>query len=204
MTALELTVNEYQRRSFIRPSPEIFDSIDTLSRQTIILIRHFWRVRNIINFIVHNEHDKEEVKYIEMVYDDISQLIDFVESYEGTINSICELYVAKVSLQINDTMRVLTIFTVILLPLTLIAGVYGMNGLDLNNLGELPAGFLIIVVSMACIGIGLLVFFIKKQWIFVRERNGSERTHHERINEHKNNTNNKDSRINYRLCKSGQ
>ena len=50
-----------------------------------------------------------------MVYDDISQLIDFVESYEGPINSIRELYVAKVSLQINDTMRVLTIFTVILL-----------------------------------------------------------------------------------------
>jgi Mg2+ and Co2+ transporter CorA len=64
LTALELTVNEYQRRSFVRPSPEIFDSIDTLSRHTIILRRHFWRVRNIINFLVHNEHDKEEVKYI--------------------------------------------------------------------------------------------------------------------------------------------
>ena len=50
-----------------------------------------------------------------MVYDDISQLIDFVESYEGTINSIRELYVAKVSLQINDTMKLLTIFTVILI-----------------------------------------------------------------------------------------
>ncbi len=93
LTALELSVNEYQRRSFIRPSPEIFDSIDVLSRQTIILRRHFWRVRNIINFLVHNEHDKEEVKYIEMVYDDISQLIDFMESYEATINSIRELYV---------------------------------------------------------------------------------------------------------------
>jgi magnesium transporter len=68
LTALELSVNEYQRRSFVRPSPEIFDSIDILSRQTIILRRHFWRVRNIINFLVHNEHDKEEVKYIEMVY----------------------------------------------------------------------------------------------------------------------------------------
>ena len=89
--------------------------------------RHFWRGRNNINFIVHNEHDKEEVKYIEMVYDDISPLIDLVESYEGTINSIRELYVAKVSLQINDTMKLLTIFTAILLPLTLIAGIYGMN-----------------------------------------------------------------------------
>jgi len=165
LTALELSVNEYQRRSFVRPSPEIFDSIDILSRQTIILRRHFWRVRNIINFLVHNEHDKEDVKYIEIVYDDISQLIDFVESYEGTINSIRELYVAKVSLQINDTMRVLTIFTVILLPVTLIVGIYGMNGVDTNNLESISTGFLIVIIIMACIGIGLLVFFINKQWI---------------------------------------
>jgi magnesium transporter len=167
LTALELTVNEYQRRSFVRPSPEIFDSIDILSRQTIILRRHFWRVRNIINFIVHNEHDKEEVKYIEMVYDDISQLIDFVESYEGTINSIRELYVAKVSLQINDTMRVLTIFTVILLPLTLIAGIYGMNGLDLNKLDTLPIGFISVIVMMAVVGVGLLAFIIRSSNIFL-------------------------------------
>ncbi len=120
LTGLELSVNEYQRRSFIRPLPEIFESIDILSRQAITLRRQFWHARKIINFILHTEKDKEDVKYIEMVYDDISQLIDFVESYEGTINSIRELYVAKVSLQINDTMRVLTIFTAILLPLTLL------------------------------------------------------------------------------------
>jgi len=88
---------------------------------------------------------------------------------------------------------------VILLPLTLIAGIYGMNGLDLNNLGELPAGFLIVVISMACIGIGLFVFFIKKQWIFAREQNGSERAHHKKTNEHKNHTNNTDSHISYRV-----
>ena len=79
-----------------------------------------------------------------------------------------------------------------------------MNGLDLNNLGELPAGFLIVVISMAGTGIGLLVFFIKKQWIFVREQNGSEGVHHERTSEHKNDTNNKDSHISYRVWKSGQ
>jgi len=190
LTALELTVNEYQRRSFVRPSPEIFDSIDTLSRQTIILRRHFWRVRNIINFLVHNEHDKEEVKYIEMVYDDISQLIDFVESYEGTINSIRELYVAKVSLQINDTMRVLTIFTVILLPLTLIAGIYGMNGLDLNKLDSLPAGFILVIIVMAIVGAGLFIFFVQKQWILVREKNVSDRQNHLKTSEREKHANN--------------
>ena len=139
---MELSVNEYQRRSFVRPLPEIFESIDILSRQAIMLRRQFWHVRNIINFLLHTEKDKEDVKYVEMVYDDITQLIDFVESYEGTINSIRELYVAKVSLQINETMRVLTIFTAILLPLALIAGIYGMNGIDLENITQSTLGLL--------------------------------------------------------------
>lgn len=169
LTAIELSVNEYQRRSFTRPSSRMFEEIDVLSRQTIVLRRHFWHIRNIVNFLVHNEHDKDEVKYVEMVYDNITQLIDFVESYEGTINSIRELYVAKVSLQINDTMKVLTIFTVILLPLTLITGIYGMNGTDLNNIETIPSGFVLVIIVMACIGTGLLVFFVKKQWIFARE-----------------------------------
>lgn len=118
---------------------------------------------------MHDEHDKDEVKYIEMVYDDISQLIEFVESYEGTINSIRELYVAKVSLQINDTMKVLTIFTVIILPLTLIAGIYCMNGLDFNEIEAMPAGFIVVIITMICVGGGLLALFIKKQWLLVRE-----------------------------------
>ena len=128
-------------------------------------------MRNIINFLLHTEKDKEDVKYIEMVYDDITQLIDFVESYEGTINSIRELYVAKVSLQINETMRILTIFTVILLPLALIAAIYGMNGIDLKNITEIPLGFLVVLASMAFMVVGFVMFFIKKRWIVLGREN---------------------------------
>jgi len=168
LTAMELSVNEYQRRSFVRPLPEIFESIDILSRQAIMLRRQFWHVRNIINFLLHTEKDKEDVKYVEMVYDDMTQLIDFVESYEGTINSIRELYVAKVSLQINETMRILTIFTAILLPLALIAGIYGMNGIDLENITQVPLGFIVVLVTMAIIVIGFVLFFVKKGWIVLK------------------------------------
>lgn len=170
LTALELSVNEYQRRSFVRPLPAIFESIDTLSRQSIMLRRQFWHVRNIINFLLHAEKDKEDVKYVEMVHDDITQLIDFVESYESTINSIRELYVAKVSLQINETMRILTIFTAVLLPLALIAGIYGMNGIDLKNITELPTGFLVVLTTMGIIVIAFVLFFIKKRWIVIGRR----------------------------------
>jgi magnesium transporter len=167
LTALELSVNEYQRRSFVRPLPEIFESIDILSRQAILLRRQFWHVRNIINFLLHTEKNKEDVKYVEMVHDDITQLIDFVESYESTINSIRELYVAKVSLQINETMRILTIFTAILLPLALIAGIYGMNGIDLKNITEIPLGFMVVLATMAVTVIAFVAFFIRKRWIVI-------------------------------------
>lgn len=167
LTALELSVNEYQRRSFVRPLPAIFESIDILSRQAILLRRQFWHVRNIINFLLHTEKDKEDVKYVEMVHDDITQLIDFVESYESTINSIRELYVAKVSLQINETMRILTIFTAILLPLALIAGIYGMNGIDLKNITEIPLGFMVVLATMAVTVIAFVAFFIRKRWIVI-------------------------------------
>lgn len=168
LTALELSVNEYQRRSFARPLPAIFESIDILSRQAIMLRRQFWHVRNIINFLLHTEKDKDDVKYVEMVHDDITQLIDFVESYESTINSIRELYVAKVSLQINETMRILTIFTVVLLPLALIAGIYGMNGIDLKNITEIPLGFVVVLATMAVAVTALVLFFIRKRWIVIR------------------------------------
>lgn len=136
-----------------------------------MLRRQFWHVRTIINFLLHTEKDKDDVKYIEIVYDDISQLIDFVESYESTINSIRELYVAKVSLQINETMRLLTIFTAILLPLGLIAAKYGMNGIDLANITEMPTGFLIVLVTMAFIVVGLVLFFVKKRWVLFGKTN---------------------------------
>jgi magnesium transporter len=61
-----------------------------------------------------------------------------IESHKDTINSIRELYIAYVSLQMNDTIKTLTIFSVILLPLTFITGFYGMNGIDLTNFFSLP------------------------------------------------------------------
>ena len=85
------------------------------------------------------------MKYIQMAYDNITQLVELVESYRDTINSVRDLYIANISLQMNDTMRILTIFAAILLPLTLVVGIYGMNGLDLNDLASLPSGFLIVV-----------------------------------------------------------
>jgi magnesium transporter len=165
LTDVELTITGLEEKSLSDPEKETLTELDRLSRQLIVIRRHFWRIRDVVNFLTHIEEDKNEVKYIQMAYDNIAQLIELVESYGDTINSVRDLYIANISLQMNDTMKTLTIFASILLPLTLVAGIYGMNGLDLNKLSQLPSGFLVVLVPMIVITVALLYLFTRKRWI---------------------------------------
>ena len=83
-----------------------------------------------------------------------------IESHKDTINSIRELYIAYVIMQMNDTIKTLTIFSVILLPLTFITGFYGMNEIDLTIFFSLPSGLIMVLVSM---GIILAVLIIRSR-----------------------------------------
>jgi magnesium transporter len=130
--------------------------------------RYFWQARRVMNFLTSMEENKEDIKYLQIVHDDINQLIELMDSYHDTINSTRELYAASMSLQLNDTMRVLTIFSTLLLPLTFLTGILGMQGFDLNNLNAIPQGFTILGVIMAGIAIFLFYLFWKRQWIFVK------------------------------------
>jgi magnesium transporter len=165
LTSIELSVTDFEQRTLYKPSKKMLEYLDSLSRQVIILRRHFWHMRDIINFLTHVEEDKEDVKYLKIVYDDITQLIELVESYRDTINSTRELYIANVSLQMSDAMKTLTIFSAILLPLTFISSIYGMNGIDLQNFFDFSIGFVIVLATMGAITVGLFIFFKKKQWI---------------------------------------
>ncbi|MGZ5500068.1 MAG: CorA family divalent cation transporter [Nitrososphaeraceae archaeon] len=100
------------------------------------------------------------MKYLKIIYDNVNELLDLIESHKDTINSIRELYIAYVSLQMNDTIKTLTIFSVILLPLTFITGFYGMNGIDLTIFFSLPSGLIMVLVIM---GIILAVLIIRSR-----------------------------------------
>jgi magnesium transporter len=166
LTSVELTISEFGQRSLQRrATKKILEQLDALTRQIILLRRHFWQARDIMNFLTHTEKDKDEINYLRIAYDDTYQLIELVESFRDTINSTRDLYIANLSMQMNDTMRTLTIFTAILLPLTLITGIYGMNGLDLADISNVPVGFLIVVVTMIVMAALLFWVFKQKQWI---------------------------------------
>jgi len=130
--------------------------VDTLSRQIIILRRYFWQIRDIIDYLSNTiEEDKEGIKFLKIVHDDINQLMLMVDSHKESINSLRELYIANISLQLDDTVKTLTIFSAILLPLTFLTSLYGMNGLDLKQIWNFPAGLGIILLIMVITLIGL-------------------------------------------------
>jgi magnesium transporter len=168
LTAIELKILDFEKESLYRPTRKTLENLDTLSRQAIMLRRHFWQARHVMNFLIHTEEDKEDIKYLQIVYDDINQIIDLVESYQDTINSTRDIYAGSISLQLNDTMRILTIFSSILLPLTFLTSIFGMQGFDLNNIHSIPQGFVIILAAMSIIAAVLFYTFWKRQWIFVK------------------------------------
>lgn len=168
LASIELKAPELEKQSVYRPTRKTLEKMDILSKQGIILRRYFWQARCVMNFLTNMEENKEDIKYLQIVHDDINQLIELMDSYHDTINSTRELYAASMSLQLNDTMRVLTIFSTLLLPLTFLTGIFGMQGFDLNNLNAIPQGFTILGVIMAGIAIFLFYLFWKRQWIFVK------------------------------------
>ena len=171
LTSIEMTITNFEQRSLYRPSRKMLDYLDTLSRQIIILRRHFWHTRDIINYLKHMEKDTEEIMYIEIAYDNITQLIELVESYRDTLNSTRDLYIANVSLQMNDTMRLLTLFSAILLPLSFIVGLFGMNGINVNDLSHVSVGVITVAVVMSAIVLAMFYYFKKKEWILYKEQN---------------------------------
>jgi magnesium transporter len=168
LTAIEIAMTDLEEKSLYRPSKQILVHLEGLSRQLIILRRYFWKLREIFNFLLYSEKEKEkqiQTKYLKIIYDNANDLLNLIESHKDTINSIRELYIVYVSLQMNDTVKTLTIFSVILLPLTFITGFYGMNGIDLINFYSVPSGLFLVLITMGIILVILITFFRKKQWI---------------------------------------
>lgn len=152
----------------------IFKKPSTKNVRTILLIRtNILTFRNIVfpqRKILKTLEIKDmdfliealEVYFSDLV-DHIEKIWDTLENYKELVEGVHEAHQSLLSNKINDIMRILTIFSVVILPLTLISGVYGMNiGLPLMSF---PWAFFIILAAMVVISIGMLIYFKFKDWI---------------------------------------
>jgi len=152
----------------------IFKKVSNKNVRDILLIRtNILTFRNII-FPQRKILKTLEIKDMEFLIDELevyfSDLVDHVEkiwdtleNYKELIEGVHDAHESLLSSKINDIMRILTIFSVVILPLTLITGIYGMN-VSLP-IGSAPFAFIVIMAAMLVISIGMLIYFKYKDWL---------------------------------------
>ena len=113
-----------------RPDQETLNHIHQTKRNLLLLRRMIWPQRELINLLLREESPliKEDTKlYLRDCYDHSVQILDLLETYRDMTASMLDVYLSSTSHRLNEVMKVLTIIATIFIPLTFIAGVYGMN-----------------------------------------------------------------------------
>ncbi len=149
------------------PTPEILSQIHNLKIDMIFLRRSVWPLREVINTLALGESNliKESSRlYFRDVYDHTIHIIDTMETYRDIVSGMLDIYLSSISYKLNEIMKILTILATIFIPLTWIAGWYGMNFKNMPEL-EWRWGYpMVIGVSIAVVT-GMLLFFRRKGWL---------------------------------------
>jgi magnesium transporter len=150
-----------------RPTPETLQVIHYLKREMISFRKAVWPLREVVSGLERGEASliKEATRiYLRDVYDHTIQTIDTIETYRDMVSGMLDIYLSSVSNRLNSVMKVLTIIATIFMPLTFLAGVYGMNFKYMPEL-EWRWGYPVTWLIMAGIGISMLIYFRKKRWL---------------------------------------
>jgi len=148
------------------PGPEILHAIHRLKRELIVLRKSVWPLREIIAALEKEESrlvNKKTVVFLRDVSDHTIQVIDTVGTFRDMVTGMLDVYLSSLSNRMNQVMKVLTIIATIFIPLTFIAGIYGMN---FENMPELkwPMGYPLVWLIMVVIALCMLVFFKRRKW----------------------------------------
>ncbi|MBU0635086.1 MAG: magnesium/cobalt transporter CorA [Candidatus Omnitrophica bacterium] len=154
------------------PTPKILKAIHGLKRELISLRKSVWPLREIIQGIEKGESTLVRAStriYFRDVYDHTIQVIDTVETLRDMVSGMLDIYLSSVSNRMNEVMKVLTIIATIFIPLTFIAGIYGMNfNSDISpwNMPELRwrFGYIAVWGVMAAVVVWMIIFFKRKKW----------------------------------------
>jgi len=149
------------------PATETLRSIHFLKREMIFLRKAVWPLREVISAMQRGESPliRESTKiYLRDIYDHTIQIIDTVETLRDMVSGMLDIYLSSLSNRMNAVMKVLTIIATIFMPLTFLAGVYGMNFKYLPEL-EWRLGYPVFWIVILIITVTMLIFFKKKDWL---------------------------------------
>jgi magnesium transporter len=149
------------------PIPETLHMIHNLKREMIFLRKSVWPLREVVSGMERGESSLimgSTTIYFRDVYDHTIQVIDTIETFRDMLSGMLDIYLSSLSNKMNEVMKVLTIIATIFIPLTFIAGVYGMNFEYMPELSwqwGYPAVWVVIII----IGISMVLYFRRRGWL---------------------------------------
>ncbi len=149
------------------PKKESLNELYRLKREVIFLRKQVWPLRDLIANLIRSETPlitKSTDLFLRDIQDHSTRIIDTVETYRDLLSGIMDIYLSTNANKMNEVMKVLTIMSSIFIPVTFIAGVYGMNFEFMPELKS-PYGYAAIWAVMLTIIISLIVYFKKKKWM---------------------------------------
>jgi len=156
-----------EERLIINPASDTLNTIHKLKREMLFLRKSVWPLREVISGMERGESSliKGTTKiYLRDVYDHNIQIIDTIETLRDMLSGMLDIYLTSISNRLNAVMKVLTIIATIFMPLTFLAGIYGMNFKYMPEL-EWKWGYPLILLIMSTIGISMLFYFKRKKWL---------------------------------------
>ncbi len=149
------------------PTPQILQIIHNLKRDAIFLRKSVWPLREVVNSLERGESKlikKTTRIFLRDIYDHAIQVIDTIETFRDMISGMLDIYLSSISNRMNEVMKVLTIIATIFMPLTFIAGIYGMNFKYIPELGW-RWGYAMVWAVILAIGVSMVIYFKRKKWL---------------------------------------
>jgi magnesium transporter len=156
-----------------QPSPDDVAALHEIRSQLLVIRKSVWPLRDMLGGLYRSAEDifSEETRlYLRDVVDHATMAVDIVETLREMVSSLMDLYLSSVSNRMNEIMKVLTIIATIFIPLSFIAGLYGMNFERAASPWNMPElgwyfGYPFALGVMALVAMGLLLFFRRRGWL---------------------------------------
>jgi magnesium transporter len=162
-------LDRLEARVFRDPSPEVLREMLRVKRRVVGMRKTLILEREVLARLTRGEFDlvtEREVVYYRNVYDHLVRYTELIESAREMVGDLMQTHLSAASNRLNEIMKVLTMISTVILPMTLVAGVYGMN-FEQNVWPDLKSswGFAFSLGLMALTGVGALAFFRWKRWL---------------------------------------
>jgi len=164
---LDGRVAKLEEELMSNPTQHTLRRIHKLKREMLFIRRAVWPLREAFNMLERTESSmirESTIIFIRDLYDHTIRIIETIETFQEMLSGMLDIYLSSVSNKMNEVMKVLTVISTIFIPLTFVAGVYGMNFKYMPELNW-RSGYFLILGVMAVVALWMIYYFRRKKWL---------------------------------------